>query len=60
VVEGVKDEDEDDSEEDDEEEEVKRRRTVYSLRGGKMSVLERGVDQFEQLMEKRAQKLLVD
>ncbi|KAH6895558.1 P-loop containing nucleoside triphosphate hydrolase protein [Thelonectria olida] len=60
VIEGVKDEDEEDSEEDEEDDEIRRRRAVYRLKGGKMSVLERGVDQFEQLMEKRAQKLLVD
>ncbi|KAH6996314.1 ABC transporter [Ilyonectria sp. MPI-CAGE-AT-0026] len=58
VVEGARDEDEEDSGEEDDDEESPRRRVVYRLKGGKMSVLENGVDEFEQLMEKRVKKLL--
>ncbi|KAF7539142.1 hypothetical protein G7Z17_g12476 [Cylindrodendrum hubeiense] len=58
VIEGARDEDEEDSEDEDEDEDSPRRRVVYRLKGGKMSVLEKGVDEFEQLMEKRVKKLL--
>ena len=58
AVEGNMDEGEDESEESDEAEEAPRRRVVYRLKGGEMSVLNNGVDQFEQIMEKRASKLL--
>jgi hypothetical protein len=57
VVEGAMEEDE---ETDEDEEESARRRVVYRLKGGKMSTLENGVDEFEQLMEKRVKKLLQD
>ncbi|KAK7423465.1 hypothetical protein QQZ08_009034 [Neonectria magnoliae] len=57
VVEGLQDEDDEGSEEEDEEE-IPRRRVVYRLKGGKMSVLDNGVSEFEQLMEKRVNKLL--
>jgi ATPase subunit of ABC transporter with duplicated ATPase domains len=65
VVEGVVDDDERGSEEegeegDEEEERVMRRRVVYKLAGGKMSVLERGVQQFEEGMERRVRKLMAD
>ncbi|CAM1511496.1 Fc.00g090090.m01.CDS01 [Cosmosporella sp. VM-42] len=58
VVEGAVDEGEEDSDQGNEEEEGIRRRVVYRLKGGKMVVLENGVDQFEQTMEKQARKLL--
>ncbi|KAM5348157.1 hypothetical protein ACJ41O_007981 [Fusarium nematophilum] len=58
AVEGAMEEDEEADEEGDEEEESMRRRIVYRLKGGKMSVLENGVEGFEQLMEKRVRKLL--
>lgn len=57
VVEGIRDDDDEDTDED-VDQGPERKRSVYRLKGGKMSLLERGVDQFEQLMEKRAQKLL--
>ncbi|KAL7950226.1 P-loop containing nucleoside triphosphate hydrolase protein [Trichoderma barbatum] len=49
------DEDEDD---DDEEEEMKRRRIVYRLRGGGITELKDGVDEFGRIIEKRAKKLM--
>ncbi|KAK3897597.1 hypothetical protein C8A05DRAFT_47854 [Staphylotrichum tortipilum] len=45
-------------EESEEEEGGQRRRVVYKLAGGKLSVLERGVEQFEEGMEKRVRKLM--
>ncbi|KAJ4149569.1 hypothetical protein NW754_001009 [Fusarium falciforme] len=57
AVEGAM-EDEEDDENEDEEEESLRRRVVYRLKGGKMSKLENGVEEFEKLMEKRVKKLL--
>ncbi|KAJ4270221.1 hypothetical protein NW762_001897 [Fusarium torreyae] len=59
VVEGAMEEDEE-SDEDVDDVENARRRIVYRLKGGKMSALENGVDEFEQLMEKRVKKLLQD
>ncbi|KAM0340505.1 hypothetical protein ACHAPQ_001030 [Fusarium lateritium] len=58
VIEGATEDDED-TDGDDDEESV-RRRVVYRLKGGKMSTLQNGVDEFEQLMEKRVKKLLQD
>jgi ATPase subunit of ABC transporter with duplicated ATPase domains len=58
VIEGATEDDEETDEDDDEE--SARRRVVYRLKGGKMSTLENGVDEFEQLMEKRVKKLLQD
>jgi ATPase subunit of ABC transporter with duplicated ATPase domains len=62
VVEGVVDEEEgsDGGEEEEDEEEGLRRRVVYKLAAGKLSVLERGVDQFEEGMERRVRKLMAD
>jgi ATPase subunit of ABC transporter with duplicated ATPase domains len=61
VVEGVVDEEEgSDVEDEEEEEEGLRRRVVYKLAAGKLSVLERGVDQFEEGMERRVRKLMAD
>ncbi|KAL2266948.1 hypothetical protein VTJ83DRAFT_4225 [Remersonia thermophila] len=66
VVEGVADEDEggeSDAEEEEEEEEEDasaRRRVVYKLAAGKLTALDGGVQQFEESMEKRVRKLLVD
>lgn len=34
------------------------KRALYMVRGGKLNILERGVDEFEVLMEQRTQKLL--
>jgi hypothetical protein len=56
VVEGATEDDED-TDGDDDEKSV-RRRIVHRLKGGKMSTLQNGVDEFEQLMEKRVKKLL--
>ncbi|RDL31461.1 uncharacterized protein BP5553_09670 [Venustampulla echinocandica] len=61
VVQGEKDRDEDGEEEssdEDEEEDVARRRAVFLLKGGKLKVLERGVGEFEERLEKRVEKLL--
>lgn len=41
-------------------EESARRRLVYRLKGGKLAVMNDGVDQFERLMDKRAAKLMGD
>ncbi len=65
VVEGVVDDDGDDDAGDDEDEDggggdAPRRRVVYRLRGGKMTLLEHGVQDFEESMEKRVRKLLAD
>lgn len=60
AIEGNLDEDEDDSEESDDEEEAPRRRIVYRLKGGTMTGLEGGVEEFERLMQKRVSKLIVD
>ncbi|KAF4467920.1 hypothetical protein FALBO_5224 [Fusarium albosuccineum] len=57
AVEGALEEDEEEEEDDDEEESM-RRRIVYRLKGGKMNKLENGVEEFEQLIEKRVKKLL--
>ncbi|KAL2148498.1 hypothetical protein VTH82DRAFT_2052 [Thermothelomyces myriococcoides] len=65
VVEGAVDDDErsdaEDGSDDDEDEDeggVPRRRAVYKLAGGKLTVLERGVDEFEEGMERRVKKLM--
>lgn len=62
VVEGIMDDDEVGSsggdEDEDEEAESPRRRIVYRVRAGKMSVLEGGVQEFENIMEKRVSKML--
>ena len=59
VVEGLVDEEEEGSGvESEDEEEGLRRRVVYKLAAGKLSVLERGVQQFEEGMEKRVRKLM--
>ncbi|PHH82483.1 hypothetical protein CDD82_5819 [Ophiocordyceps australis] len=42
----------------DQEDEPPRRRVVYRLHAGKLAMLDNGVDQFERLMEKKAQRLL--
>lgn len=60
VVEGERDEDGSDEEDEgppDEEEET-RRRTVFLLKAGTTKVLERGVEQFVESLEKRVEKLL--
>lgn len=58
AVEGNMDEGEEDSEASSEADEAPRRRVVYRLKGGEMSPLDGGVDEFERIMEKRASKLL--
>jgi ATPase subunit of ABC transporter with duplicated ATPase domains len=63
VVENLKDEDEDDEDdgggrEEDDEEELKRRRVVYLLKAGTLRVLEKGVQGFEESLEKRVTKLM--
>ncbi|KAK7738847.1 hypothetical protein SLS63_002184 [Diaporthe eres] len=57
AVEGLVDDPSSDTDEDDEEENL-RRRVVYRLKGGILTKLENGVQEFEDLMEKRARKLL--
>lgn len=60
VVEGNLDDDGDDGEQSDEEgEAAPRRRIVYRLKGGSMTPLEGGVEEFEKSMEKRVNKLTV-
>jgi ATPase subunit of ABC transporter with duplicated ATPase domains len=60
VVQGEKDtaEGEEDEDGESEEEEGLRKRTVFLLKGGVLKVLERGVQAFEESLEKRVQKLL--
>lgn len=60
VVEGENEDDSDEEEEDEEagEGQISGRRVVYRLKGGKFSQLERGVNQFESIMEKRVSKML--
>ena len=62
AVEGQVEEDEGGSADDslDGDEESPRKRSVYRLKGGKMNLLENGVDDFERVMEKRVTKLLGD
>lgn len=56
-MEGLIDDPSSDTDEDDEEENL-RRRVVYRLKGGILTRLENGVQEFEDLMEKRARKLM--
>jgi ATPase subunit of ABC transporter with duplicated ATPase domains len=59
AVEGQKEEDEEeDSDSEDGAAEGARRRVTYRLKGGNLCLLERGVEEFEELMEKRARRLL--
>ncbi|ODA77668.1 hypothetical protein RJ55_06270 [Drechmeria coniospora] len=61
AIEGNLDDDEDDdfaSDDASADEVAPRRRVVYRLKAGQLSVLENGVTQFEELMERRASKLL--
>lgn len=58
AVEGQVDEDEEGSEESEDDDGPLRRRDVYRLKGGKMSKLEGGVEEFERTMEKRVSKLM--
>ncbi|KAK0715036.1 P-loop containing nucleoside triphosphate hydrolase protein [Lasiosphaeris hirsuta] len=62
AVEGLRDEEgsERDESESEEEEGGLRRRIVYRLRAGKLTVLQGGVQEFEDVMEKRMKKLLGD
>ncbi|KAI1849318.1 hypothetical protein JX266_004813 [Neoarthrinium moseri] len=57
VVEGLND-DQDSDLSDNEENEIPRRRVVYRLKAGELVVLERGVQQFENIMEKRVRKVM--
>lgn len=52
--------DDEESDEEGEGEGQVRRREVWRLKGGKMSLLKGGVQEFEELMEKRVKKLLAD
>lgn len=60
VIDGVVDEEDDESEgggaEDDDG--PVRRRVMYRLKGGEMTVLKNGVEEFENIMERRVKKLL--
>lgn len=47
----------DDGDDEGDEEEDNRRRVVYSLSGGKMKVLEKGMEGFVRVMEKRVAKM---
>lgn len=59
VVDGGGSDDEEEEEEDDEDgREALRRRVVYRIKGGALVKLENGVQEFEDLMEKRVKKLL--
>jgi ATPase subunit of ABC transporter with duplicated ATPase domains len=65
AVEGILDDDEEDEDGEDDDvgagaERGPRRRTTYRLKTGTLCRLERGVSEFEELMEKRANKLLQD
>ncbi|KJZ79827.1 hypothetical protein HIM_00541 [Hirsutella minnesotensis 3608] len=60
AVEGNLYEDESGSDGSVESEEAPRRRIVYRLKGGSLSVLQNGVDEFEGIMDKRVSKLLQD
>lgn len=57
AVEGLVDDADSETDEDDEEENM-RRRIMYRLKGGILTKLENGVQEFENLMEKRARKLM--
>ncbi|KAI1855858.1 hypothetical protein JX265_012121 [Neoarthrinium moseri] len=57
VVEGLND-DQDSDLSDNEENEIPRRRVVYRLKAGELVVLEGGVQQFENIMEKRVRKVM--
>lgn len=57
AVEGLIDDPSSDTDEDDEEENL-RRRVMYRLKGGILTRLENGVQEFENIMEKRARKLM--
>jgi len=57
AVEGLVDDPGSESDEDEEEENL-RRRVVYRLKGGILTKLENGVQEFEDLMERRVRKLM--
>ena len=59
VVEGERARDGQEDESESEEEEVPRKRTVWLLKGGEMTVLESGVQGFEDTLERRVNKLMV-
>lgn len=58
VIEGAVDDDEDASDASDDDDKPFRRRAMYRLKKGEMTKLENGVDEFENVMEKRVKKLL--
>ncbi|KAM0258090.1 hypothetical protein ACHAQJ_003995 [Trichoderma viride] len=60
AIEGqIEDEGDDgDDDDDDDEEEAVRRRIVYRIKGGGLTELKNGVEEFERVMEKRVRKLL--
>lgn len=57
AVEGLIDDPSSETDEDEEKENL-RRRIVYRLKAGMLTKLENGVQEFENLMEKRARKLM--
>lgn len=57
AIEGLVDDPSSDTDEEEDEEDL-RRRVVYRLKGGLLTKLENGVQEFEDLMEKRARKLI--
>ncbi|XWW95443.1 hypothetical protein V2A60_003402 [Cordyceps javanica] len=62
VIDGIVDEDDEGSagsdEDDDDGDKPFRRRVMYRLKGGEMTVLKNGVEEFENIMERRVKKLL--
>lgn len=59
AIEGqIEDQGDDEDEDDEEEEETMRRRIVYRIKGGGITELKNGVEDFERVMEKRVKKLL--
>ncbi|GKZ52870.1 hypothetical protein AnigIFM49718_003522 [Aspergillus niger] len=59
TVEGVVDDGQSEGDEDDSEDELEeRRRVICMVRSGELSVLGRGVDEFEERMERRVRKLI--
>ena len=58
AVEGIRDDDYSDEDDGGDREQIARRRIVYRLRAGKLIKLANGVQDFEDVMEKRVKKLL--
>lgn len=60
VIDGIVDDEEEEDEASDEEDKPFRRRMMYRLKGGEMTLLKDGVQEFERIMEKRVRKLLAE